>query len=166
MELFFSALIIFCLRLADQSLGTMRNLLVNKSKPLPAALIGLVESAIWVLAVSEVIKDIYDPFLIGAYAFGFAAGTIIGSYIENVLGVGNVVIRVFCPAESPSIAKTLRDHGYGVTVLNGEGRDGAVNIYWCVVPRRKEREVLSIISEINPNTYITKDASYPISISK
>ena len=62
MELFFSALIIFCLRLADQSLGTMRNLLVNKSKPLPAALIGLVESAIWLLAVSEVIKDIYDPF--------------------------------------------------------------------------------------------------------
>ena len=41
MELFFSALIIFCLRLADQSLGTMRNLLVNKSKPIPAALIGL-----------------------------------------------------------------------------------------------------------------------------
>ena len=107
MELFFSALIIFCLRLADQSLGTMRNLLVNKSKPFPA-LIGLVESAIWVLAVSEVIKDIYDPFLIGAYAFGFAAGTIIGSYIENFLAVGNVVIRVFCPAESPSIANTLR----------------------------------------------------------
>lgn len=166
MELFFSALIIFCLRLADQSLGTMRNLLVNKSKPIPAALIGLLESAIWVLAVSEVIKDIYDPFLIGAYAFGFATGTVLGSYIENILGVGNVVIRVFSPVNSPSIAETLRENGYGVTVLKGEGRDGAVNIYWCVVPRRKEKEVLDIIGKINPKTYITKDASYPISLSK
>ena len=34
--------------------------------------IGLVESAIWILAVSQVIKDIDDPVLIAAYAFGFA----------------------------------------------------------------------------------------------
>ena len=81
MELIFSALIIFALRLADQSLGTMRSLLVAKNKSIYAALIGLVESAIWIIAVSQVIKDIDDPVLIGAYAAGFAAGTIIGSYI-------------------------------------------------------------------------------------
>tara|TARA_B100000902_G_scaffold1481_2_gene1939 strand:+ start:1924 stop:2424 length:501 start_codon:yes stop_codon:yes gene_type:complete len=166
MELFFSALIIFCLRLADQSLGTMRTLLVNKDKPIYAALIGLIESAIWVLAVSEVIKDIYDPFLIGAYAFGFAAGTFLGSYIENILGVGNIVIRVFSPAKSPSIAEALRENGHGVTVLTGEGRDGPVNIYLCVIPRRKQKSVLNIINKINPNTYITKDVSYPISLTK
>ena len=44
MNLFFSALIIFLLRLADQSLGTMRSLLVNKNKPIYAALIGLIDN--------------------------------------------------------------------------------------------------------------------------
>ena len=73
----------------------MRALLVAKNKSIYAALIGLVESAIWIIAVSQVIKDIDDPVLIGAYAAGFSAGTIIGSYIERIVGVGNIVVRVF-----------------------------------------------------------------------
>ncbi len=46
MELFFAALVIFLLRVIDQSLGTMRSLLVNKNRTVYAALIGLVESII------------------------------------------------------------------------------------------------------------------------
>ena len=137
MELIFSALIIFSLRLADQSLGTMRALLVSKNKPIYAALIGLVESAIWIVAISQVIKDIDDPVLIGAYAAGFAAGTILGTYIERIVGVGNIVVRVFTASNSPSVAETLRDNGHGVTVIDGEGKEGPVKIYLCVIPRRK-----------------------------
>ena len=166
MELLFSALIIFSLRLADQSLGTMRALLVSKNKPIYAALIGLVESAIWIVAISQVIKDIDDPVLIGAYAAGFAAGTILGSYIERIVGVGNIVVRVFCPANSPSVAEMLRINGHGVTVIDGEGKEGPVKIYLCVIPRRKLKSVLSMIDEINPNAYITTDMANPTSLKK
>ncbi|MDA8535559.1 DUF5698 domain-containing protein [Flavobacteriales bacterium] len=166
MELIFSALIIFSLRLADQSLGTMRTLLVSKNKPIYAALIGLVESAIWIVAISQVIKDIDDPVLIGAYAAGFAAGTILGSYIERIVGVGNIIVRVFCPANSPSVAETLRENGHGVTVIDGQGKDGAVKIYLCVIPRRKLKSVLNMIEEINPNAYITTDMANPTSLKK
>ena len=166
MELIFSALIIFSLRLADQSLGTMRALLVSKNKPIYAALIGLVESAIWIVAISQVIKDIDDPVLIGAYAAGFAAGTILGTYIERIVGVGNIVVRVFCPANSPSVAETLRENGHGVTVIDGEGKDGPVKIYLCVIPRRKLKSVLQMIEEINPNAYITTDMANPTSLKK
>ncbi|MDA9808251.1 DUF5698 domain-containing protein [Flavobacteriales bacterium] len=166
MELIFSALIIFSLRLADQSLGTMRTLLVSKNKPIYAALIGLVESAIWIVAISQVIKDIDDPVLIGAYAAGFAAGTILGTYIERIVGVGNIVVRVFTASNSPSVAETLRDKGYGVTVIDGEGKDGPVKIYLCVIPRRKLKSVLNMIEEINPNAYITTDMANPTSLKK
>jgi uncharacterized protein YebE (UPF0316 family) len=166
MELIFSALIIFSLRLADQSLGTMRALLVSKNKPIYAALIGLVESAIWIVAISQVIKDIDDPVLIGAYAAGFAAGTILGTYIERIVGVGNIVVRVFCPANSPSVAETLRENGHGVTVIDGEGKEGPVKIYLCVIPRRKLKSVLSMIEEINPNAYVTTDMANPTSLKK
>lgn len=166
MELLFSALIIFSLRLADQSLGTMRSLLVSKNKPFYAALIGLVESAIWIVAISQVIKDIDDTVLIAAYAAGFSAGTILGSYIERLVGVGNIVVRVFCPANSPSVAETLRDNGHGVTVIDGEGKDGPVKIYLCVIPRRKLKSVLNMIEEINPNAYITTDMANPTSLKK
>jgi len=166
MELIFSALIIFSLRLADQSLGTMRTLLVSKNKPIYAALIGLVESAIWIVAISQVIKDIDDPVLIGAYAAGFAAGTILGTYIERIVGVGNIVVRVFTPSNSPSVAETLRDNGHGVTVIDGEGKEGPVKIYLCVIPRRKLKSVLNMIEEINPNAYITTDMANPTSLKK
>ena len=166
MELIFSALIIFSLRLADQSLGTMRSLLVSKNKPIYAALIGLVESAIWIVAISQVIKDIDDPVLIGAYAAGFAAGTILGTYIERIVGVGNIVVRVFTPSNSPSVAETLRDNGHGVTVIDGEGKEGPVKIYLCVIPRRKLKSVLGMIEEINPNAYITTDMANPTSLKK
>jgi len=166
MELIFSAFIIFTLRLADQSLGTMRALLVSKNKPIYAALIGLVESAIWIVAISQVIKDIDDPILIGAYATGFAAGTILGTYIERIVGVGNIVVRVFTTIHSPSVAETLRDNGHGVTVIDGEGKDGPVKIYLCVIPRRKLKSVLQMIEEINPNAYITTDMANPTSLKK
>jgi len=166
MELIFSALIIFSLRLADQSLGTMRALLVSKNKPIYAALIGLVESAIWIVAISQVIKDIDDPILIGAYAAGFAAGTILGTYIERIVGVGNIVVRVFTSSNSPSVAETLRDNGHGVTVIDGEGKEGPVKIYLCVIPRRKLKSVLGMIEEINPNAYITTDMANPTSLKK
>jgi len=166
MELIFSALIIFSLRLADQSLGTMRSLLVAKNKPIYAALIGLVESAIWIVAISQVIKDIDDPVLIAAYASGFAAGTILGSYIERIVGVGNIVVRIFSPANSPSVAEALRENGHGVTVIDGEGKDGPVKIYWCVIPRRKLKSVLKMIEEINPKAYVTTDMTSPTSLKK
>jgi len=166
MELIFSALIIFSLRLADQSLGTMRSLLVAKNKPIYAALIGLVESAIWIVAISQVIKDIDDPILIAAYAAGFAAGTILGSYIERIVGVGNIVVRVFSPANSPSVAEVLRENGHGVTVIDGEGKDGPVKIYLCIIPRRKLKSVLKMIVTITPKAYITTDMANPTSLRK
>ncbi len=166
MELIFSAVIIFLLRLADQSLGTMRALLVAKNKPIYAALIGLVESAIWIVAISQVIKDIDDPLLIGAYAAGFAAGTILGSYIERIVGLGNVVVRVFSSAKSPSVAENLREEGYGVTIIDGKGKDGPVKIYLCIIPRRKLKSVLNMIEKINPNAYITTDMANPTSLKK
>ncbi|MEE2700263.1 MAG: DUF5698 domain-containing protein [Bacteroidota bacterium] len=166
MNLILSALIIFSLRLADQSLGTFRALLVSKNRPIYAALVGLVESAIWIVAISQVIKDIDDPVLITAYAAGFAAGTILGSYIERIVGVGNIVVRVFCPANSPSVAETLREDGHGVTIIDGQGKDGPVKIYLCVIPRRRLKSVLNTIEEVNPNAYITTDMANPTSLKK
>ena len=166
MDLFLSALIIFFLRLADQSLGTMRARLVSRKKPIYGALIGLIESAIWIIAVAKVINDIDEPILIAGYAIGFAAGTILGYYAERILGLGDVVIRVFASIKSPSVAGALRDEGHGVTVINGEGKDGTVKIYLCIIPRRKLKSALQIIKEVNPDAYVTTDSANPTSLNK
>ena len=165
MSLFSSALIIFVLRLIDQALTTIRGLVVSK-KPFLGAFIGLVESAIWIIVVSKVINDIDEPVLIFGYALGFAAGTVLGSYIERFIGIGSTVVRVFSPSNSPSVAKALRKENFMVTVINGEGRDGPVTICWCIVPRRKVNKVLTVIKTVNPDAYVTTDFANPTSLRK
>ena len=166
MDIVFAALLIFSLKLADTSLGTMRTLLVNRNKPIYAALVGLLESGIWIVAITQVAKAWNDPVLMAAFAVGFAAGIIFGSYIERMVGVGNIVVRVFCPSNSPSVAENLRENGHGVTVIDGEGKDGPVKVYLCIIQRRKLKSVLKMIQEINPNAYITTDLANPTSLKK
>ena len=60
----------------------------------------------------------------------------------------------------------LRDNGYAVTVINGEGRDGAVKIYWCIVKRKDLKKVMKIINKNNPKAYITTESVNPISLKK
>ena len=64
MDIVFAFLLIFSLKLADTSLATMRTLLVNKNKPIYAALVGLLESGIWIVAIREIIIHIDKPCLL------------------------------------------------------------------------------------------------------
>jgi len=159
MELLLAAGYIFILRLIDQSLGTLRTLYVNKGKPFFGAILGFIESGIWIIAISQVIKDLNDPYLAVGYALGFAAGTIVGSYIESSIAIGDVVIRIFSPKDSDSkkLAKELR--------RNGEGMEGEVTISWCVTPRKKVKDVLKIVSTISPDAYITTESTNPTKLT-
>ena len=167
MNILLAALSIFLLRLLDQTLGTLRILYVNKGKPVFGALLGFIESAIWIVAISQVIQDLNDPFLIFGYALGFAAGTIMGSYIENTIAIGDIVVRIFVPKDSDSekVADQLRTNGLGVTIINGEGMQGEVTIAWCVTPRKRLKEVMRIISEITPDAYVTTEPTNPTKLT-
>jgi len=167
MNILIAALSIFLLRLLDQTLGTLRILYVNKGKPLFGAILGFIESAIWIVAISQVIQDLNDPFLIFGYALGFAAGTIMGSYIENTIAIGDIVVRIFVPKDSDSekVAKELRINGLGVTIINGEGMQGEVTIAWCVTPRKRLKEVMRIISKITPDAYVTTEPTNPTKLT-
>ena len=167
MNILIAALSIFLLRLLDQTLGTLRILYVNKGKPLFGAILGFIESAIWIVAISQVIQDLNDPFLIFGYALGFAAGTIMGSYIENTIAIGDIVVRIFVPKDSDSekVAEKLRTNGLGVTIINGEGMQGEVTIAWCVTPRKRLKEVMKIVSVITPDAYITTEPTNPTKLT-
>jgi uncharacterized protein YebE (UPF0316 family) len=167
MNVFLAVAYIFALRLIDQTLGTLRTLYVNKGKPGIGAILGFIESAIWVVAISQVIKDLNDPLLIIGYALGFAAGTISGSYIESTIAIGDVVVRIFLQRNENTelLANKLRESSFGVTIINGQGRDGEVSIAWCVTPRKKVKQVLNIVSEISPEAYVTTEATNPTNLT-
>lgn len=154
------------MRVADQTLGTMRIVMLISGRRGMAGFLGFFESTLWLLAVAQVVNSIDSPLKVLAFAGGFSVGTMLGGTIERWIGLGKSLIRVVAPNESPVVATVIRDLGYGATVLNGEGLNGAVRIVFSVVPRRKTREVMQAIKEVNHEAFVTAEGIETVDLAR
>lgn len=155
LALFLGALKIFCLRILDVSLGTLRIGMIVRGRRGVAAVLSFFESIIWLTAASQVLSHLEHPIQMVGYAGGYAAGTLVGASIENWLAIGKVVMRAFVPVGAPDVAAALREAGYYVTALNGSGRDGDVKVLFSVIDRRKAPKVLALVEETYPKAFVT-----------
>ena len=78
-----NAFFIFALRVASVAMSTVRTVLTVRGLRIWSALIGFVEVTIWVLAISQVINDLDNIWNLIGYSGGFAAGTLLGMWIED-----------------------------------------------------------------------------------
>jgi uncharacterized protein YebE (UPF0316 family) len=156
MELFLSALLIFALRVSDVSIGTLRTLFTVRGRKYVSASLALAESSIFIFALSRVMKDVISPVKMIAYALGFATGNFVGITIERWIGSGTILVRIV--AKNPVLLVGLRDRGFGVTLMQGEGREGEVAMLFVVAPRRRERELLTLVEGLDPDAFVTLDA--------
>lgn len=150
-------LLIFSLRLTDVSIGTVRLIMVGRGRRKLAALLGFVEVTIWVVAISQVIGNLNNILTILGYSGGFAAGTLLGMWIESKLALGQVGINIISMRKGREIVRKLRQADYGVTVLKGKGRSGTVNLITTIVPRKENENILRLVSEIDHNSFIVVD---------
>lgn len=157
MLLFGQALLIFTMRVADQTLGTLRIVMLISGRRVVAGILGFFESMLWLLAVASVVGSVDSPVKVVAFAGGFAAGTMLGGTVEQWIGLGKNLIRVIAPVSSPPVAEAIRELGYGATVVNGEGLDGNVRITFSVVPRRQVRGVMESIRQVNNAAFVTAE---------
>ena len=156
------ALLVFALRVSDVSLGTVRIVMLVRGRKWIAGALGFFESLIWVLAAGLVLTNMDSSLRIVAFAAGFATGTVLGGAIEGWIAMGQKVLRVITPFDTPEVAPALRQAGFGVTVVNAEGTVGDVRLAFTVVPRRRGSEVLSIVRDVNPGAFVTlEDVSTP-----
>jgi uncharacterized protein YebE (UPF0316 family) len=155
MELLWDLLLIFALRLVDVSLGTLRIILLSRRQRLLPALIGFVEVFTWLVAVTVVFSNLSDVPRMLAYAAGFALGTYLGTLLESRLAMGNTMMRIVAPVGSPQAFEELRQAGFAVTVINADGRDGEVRLAFSMIPRRRSKEALGIVQEVNPHAFVT-----------
>jgi uncharacterized protein YebE (UPF0316 family) len=155
MELLWTIPLIIGLRLIDVSLGTIRIILLSRRYRLVPACIGFVEVFTWLVAATIVFSNLNSPPRMLAYAAGFALGTYLGATLESRLAVGATMMRVLAPVGSPQVADDLRRAGFGVTVVNADGRDGEVRLAFSILPRKRAREALRIARACNPEAFVT-----------
>lgn len=149
------ALVIFCLRICDVSIGTVRLIMVTRNHRIQAAVLGAVEVTIWLVAVSAVLGNLTSPWHVVGYAGGFATGTYIGMFIEGKLALGTVEVQIISLTSGKQIAQALRDAGWAATLYNAEGRSGNVSNVSCIVPRRQQTGVIRLIDKIDPQCFVT-----------
>lgn len=149
------ALFIFLSRVANVALGTVRTLLVVRGERILATVIGLFEAFFFVVAVGKVVQDLGNPLNLLAYCVGFAVGTWVGMILEGRLALGYVLVHIVSLQRGKGIAFALREKGYGVTEMLGEGRAGRVEIIEVVAKRKDVPRITSIGCEIDEDAFIT-----------
>ena len=124
MELFLLCLKIFFARILDVSLGTLRTMITVKGKNLYASLVGFFEVLIWFIIVKEALNtDETSIWIAIFYALGFATGTYIGGILSKKFISGNLSVQIITDRAYPDMVNILRNEGYGVTVIDVEGKD-------------------------------------------
>ena len=149
------ALLIFSLRIIDVSLYTMRIMMVMRGRKALAWVFAICQSMVFVTAITSVISDIGNWTKVVGYAAGFATGNVVGMLIEQRLAIGFSHLRIVSSGYGIEIAETLREAGFGVTEISGQGKDGMVEMISCSVQRRKTNQALAIVDRIDQDAYVT-----------
>jgi uncharacterized protein YebE (UPF0316 family) len=157
-----SAGLIFCLRVSDMTLDTLRVLVVMRGKKSIAWFLGLFQSLIFVLAISSVLRNLDNPLNILGYASGFATGVLVGMIIEERLAMGHVQISVVSSGRGAAIAERLREEGFGITEIPARGKDGVVSLLNCSVLRKNVGRVQRIVNEVDESAFITAEDVRPV----
>lgn len=148
-------LFIFTARVADVALGVIRTLMLVKGKKIAAAGLGFFEVIIFILALNKVVQDLDNPINLFFYAAGFATGNIVGSILEEKLALGHITVQVITMARPLELTKILREQGFGVTILEGQGKLGVRRILNILVTRKEMNRLMDIIDDWDAKAFVT-----------
>lgn len=148
---------IFFAKIVEVSLATVRIVLVNRGEKVKGAIIGFFEVMIWVIVISNVLDGLSeDPLKLIVYCLAFALGNYFGVIVENKLAIGTACIQAVVGDEVKNdLNDALRTKGFGVTTIQGEGKDGPVDVLMIYLKRKSVPEAISEIRTVCPNALVT-----------
>ncbi|MDN7023546.1 DUF2179 domain-containing protein [Methanoculleus sp. FWC-SCC1] len=144
---------IFFARICDVTVGTMRIIFISRGMKLIAPVLGFIEVFIWIVAIGQIFQDVTNPVNYFAYAGGFAAGNYIGMVIEERLAMGLTLVRIITQRDATNLISHLRGSGYGVTVIDAQGKIGPGKIIFTVIKRKNIPAVVDAVHQYNPKAF-------------
>lgn len=164
MELILGYFFIFFSRVLDVSLSTIRMLMVVQSRKVLAAFIGFFEITLYITVLNKVVNGLENPLNLLAYALGFSCGNYVGILIENHIALGNLGAQIILRTdENEELISVLRENQFGVTVMEGYGREGRREILNVVLNRKDLKKLQDIVYELKPKAFITVSSMEPLS---
>lgn len=165
-------MMIFCARIMDVTLDTIRIVMVAKGERKIAPFLGFFEILIWLIAISRIMQNLDNWMCYVFYAAGFATGNYIGIMIEEKLAVGIVQLQIITGNQADELINALKKAGYGIThhIAEGGVSTKIVSVIYSIVKRNDLDKVLAIIREYSSDAFysiadvrfVNKKLSIPI----
>jgi uncharacterized protein YebE (UPF0316 family) len=150
-------LLIFVAEVCVVTLSTVRIIFVARGRKFLAPLLGFFEVSTWLFAIGQVMSNLSNVSCFIAFAAGFSLGNYLGILLEGRLALGTLQVRIITPRDPADLLEGLREAGYGVTTLQGQGVAGPVRMVLTVVPRKELGHVTAIIREFDPEAFYSVD---------
>ncbi|UZD21223.1 DUF2179 domain-containing protein [Algoriphagus halophytocola] len=148
-------LLIFCARVGDVSINTLRIMFMMNGKKNIAPVLGFFEALIWLLAIGQIFQNIDNPLSYLAYAAGFGTGTYVGMYFEEKLALGRVLVRVISPKPHPELLEYMKERDFRFTSVGAEGRYGKVILLFTVMKRENLKEFVDKLKSVDEKAFYT-----------
>ena len=146
------AILIFCLRIVDVSIGTLRTISVVRGRVGLSVGLGFVEILVWVTAISQVMLHLTSsPVLVFAYAGGFAAGNATGILLEKKLALGGVLVRIITSRAHAEAVDFLKSQGEWVATLDADGPGGDEKVVFATCERRRLPDLIRFVQTHDPD---------------
>ena len=146
-------LIIFVSRIGDVNLGTLRHVMTSRGHKNISPILGFFEVLIWIIVVSQIMKQANNFACYIGWAGGFAMGNYVGLLIEERIALGLQVIRIISNQDCGAMINKLQTANHGITVIDAHGAKGPVKIILTVAKRKNIEQIIHIIEQYNPDAF-------------
>jgi uncharacterized protein YebE (UPF0316 family) len=132
--------------------------LINRGERVKGAVAGFFEISLWIVVTGTVLVGFQEDLIrCVIFAFAFALGNYVGSWLEGKLAFGLCSIQVIVNKDdcADCVVQELRDNGFGVTMMEGEGKAGKREILLLHLKRKRIPAAISLIKSKLENAVIT-----------
>ena len=142
-------LLIFIAKILENTLGTLRIILVAHGKKTLGAILLGIATLIWIWSAANVLQDINNSVLkIICFILGSTIGSYLGSILEEKLAIGNNLISVISKKQNMLDILNKRKIKYYIVNI-----DNVINID-IIVPRKKRHDIVAYIRKYDKNALI------------
>lgn len=159
--IFIIYLIILFLKILENTLATLRSIILNTDKRILGAFLNLIISLIWIFSTSIVLIDIEkDLFKIVAFALGAFIGSYTGCLVEEKLALGNNLVICITSKDKETLIKKLEELKYDVIVIEAKNNIDDKNVIFVTTPRKSKKRIISTIKRIDKKASIIVENAY------
>lgn len=153
-------MLIFFGKILEVSIGTLRMVMINRGERVKGSMVAFFEITLWLFITGTVLSGFIEKLdVIRWLVFGvaFALGNYFGSWLESKLAFGLSSIQVIVPCDEActTLVDELREAGFAVTVLEGQGKDGPREVLILHMKRKRIPAAISIVKKRLKSAMIT-----------